>query len=79
MTTIQTEKIRALNKSLRPSCNCRDAFIFMVRIFVTRLAEIPECWSLEFQLDATFGDNFGHICRQIMYICRQFYHMAKTI
>ena len=25
---------------------------------VTRLAEIPKCWSLEFQLDATFADNF---------------------
>ena len=32
----------------------------------TRLADTPECWSLEFQLDAIFGDNLGHICRQIM-------------
>ena len=24
-----------------------------------RLAETPECWSLEFQLDTTFADNFG--------------------
>ena len=43
-----------------------------------RHAETPECWSLEFQLDATFADNVGHICRQIMYICRQFYHMTKN-
>ena len=35
----------------------------------TRLAETPECWSLEFQLDATFAANFGHIGRQIVYIC----------
>ena len=33
----------------------------------SRLAETPECRSLEFQLDATFADNLGHICRQIMY------------
>ena len=42
-------------------------------IFSCRLAETPECWSLDFQLDATFADNFGHISRQLMYICRQFF------
>ena len=41
----------------------------------TRLAESPECWSLKFQLDATFADNFVHICGQIMNICRQYYHI----
>ena len=29
-----------------------------------RLAETPECWSLEFHLIATFADNFDHISRQ---------------
>ena len=44
-------------------------------LFKGRLAETPECWGLEFQLDATFADSFSQICRQIMYICRQFYHV----
>ena len=30
-----------------------------------RLAEIPKGWSLEFQLDMTFADNFSHIYGQI--------------
>ena len=43
-----------------------------IRRSTSRLAETPESWSLEFQLDATFADNFGHICRQILYVYRQF-------
>ena len=45
-----------------------NIFSYNFRKWTMRLAEIPECWSLEFQLDATFADNFCHICRQIMYI-----------
>ena len=36
----------------------------------------PGMLSLEFQLDATFADNFGHICSQTMSIGRQFYHLT---
>ena len=43
--------------------------VAMYLIFGIRLVDIPECWSLELQLDATFADNLGHICRQIIHIC----------
>ena len=33
--------------------------------------------NLEFQLDSTFADNFGQICRQIVYICGQFHYMVQ--
>ena len=45
-----------------------------------RLAETPESGSLEFQLYATFADNFAHIFRQIIlivYYYKQFYHVTK--
>ena len=44
-----------------------------------RLAETRECWSPVFQQDATFADYFDHVCRQIMYICRQLFFMTKII
>ena len=44
----------------------RDTEISLpVRQLQGRRAETPGCWSLEFQLDATFADNFCHIFRQI--------------
>ena len=52
---------------------------FTICTLYSWLAETPECWSLEFQLDATFADSFGHICRQIMCICGQFYQMIQII
>ena len=32
----------------------------------------PGMLESKIQLDTTFADNFGHICRQIMHICRKF-------
>ena len=42
-----------------------------------RLAETPECWCLEFQLDASYADNFGYIWRIITYICRQITYICR--
>ena len=44
----------------------------------TGLQKPRDTQSLEFQLDAKFADNFGHISRQIMCVCRQFYNMNKN-
>ena len=49
--------------------------IFTINMKI-RLAETPECWSLEFKLDATFADKCCHICRQIVDTCRQFFIMT---
>ena len=42
--------------------------ILFIKVQAGRHAETPECWSLEFQLDATFADNSGHFCKQIKYL-----------
>ena len=31
----------------------------------SRLAETPECWSLELQLDMTFADNVVISCKKV--------------
>ena len=43
------------------------------------LAEIPECWNREFQQDALFANNFGHICTQFYYICRKLNHITNVV
>ena len=48
------------------------------QLLVCRLAETPECWSLEFQLDATFADILGHICRQFMVYLQTILSYKKT-
>ena len=43
------------------------------------LQEPRKCWSQEFQLEATFENNFGHSSRQIMFICRLFYRITEIL
>ena len=56
---------------IRQNCST-EANLQYIRLY-SRLAETPKCWSLEFQLDATFTDIFGHFfrVRQIMYLYLQ--------
>ena len=74
-------KLTSIN-AIKSNKNDQSSYVNILKENISNcswLAETSECWSLEFQLDATFSDNLGHICRQIMYICRQFYHIIKVI